>query len=90
MAPFSIILVGEFCVTIYMPLFGIFVPYLRGMKQNTEEPDYRSINEVQLKSELIKLEKKILDITDDPSTTSTMVRSGNGAKTIRRSRRSRR
>ena len=36
------------------------------MKQNADEPDYRSINEVQLKSELIKLEKKILDITGDP------------------------
>ena len=36
------------------------------MKQNTEEPDYRSMNEVQLKYELIKLERKILDITGDP------------------------
>ena len=36
------------------------------MKQNAEEPDYRSMNEVQLKYELIKLEKKILDITGDP------------------------
>ena len=36
------------------------------MKQNTEEPDYRSMNEVQLKDELIKLEKRILDITGDP------------------------
>lgn len=36
------------------------------MKQNTEEPDYRSMNEVQLKYELIRLEKKILDITGDP------------------------
>ena len=36
------------------------------MKQNTEEPDYRSMNEVQLKHELIKHEKKILDITGDP------------------------
>ena len=36
------------------------------MKQNTEEPDYRSMNEVQLKYELIKLEKQILDITGDP------------------------
>ena len=42
------------------------MPYLRGMKQNIEEPDYRSMNEVQFKYELIKLEKKILDITDDP------------------------
>ena len=49
-----------------MPLFGIFVPYLRGMKQNTEEPDYRSMNEVQLKYELIKIENHILDITGDP------------------------
>ena len=31
------------------------------MKQNTEELDYRSMNEVELKYELIKLEKKILD-----------------------------
>jgi hypothetical protein len=38
------------------------------MKQNTEEPDYRSMNEVQLKYELTKLEKKILDITGDPIT----------------------
>lgn len=36
------------------------------MKQNTEEPDYRSMNEVQLKYELIKLEKKILGIVGDP------------------------
>ena len=36
------------------------------MKQNTEEPDYRSMNEVQLKYELIKLEKKNLDIIGDP------------------------
>ena len=35
------------------------------MKQNTEEPDYRSMNEVQLKYELIQLERKILDITGD-------------------------
>ena len=50
-----------------MPLFGIFVPYLRGMKQKKQGPDYRSMNEVQLKYELIKLEKKILDITGDPT-----------------------
>ncbi len=37
------------------------------MKQNSEEPDYRSMNEVQLKYELIQLEKKILDITCDPT-----------------------
>lgn len=36
------------------------------MKQNTEEPDYRSMNEVQLKYELIKIEKQILNITGDP------------------------
>lgn len=36
------------------------------MKQNTEEPDYRLMNEVQLKYELIQLERKILDITGDP------------------------
>ena len=50
----------------FLSLFGIFVPYLRGMKQNTEEPEYRPMNEVRLKYELIKLEKKILDITGDP------------------------
>ena len=42
------------------------MPYLRGMKQNTEEPAYRSMSEVRLKYELINLEKKILDITGDP------------------------
>lgn len=31
-----------------------------------EEPDYRSMSEVQLKYELIKLEKRILRITGDP------------------------
>lgn len=36
------------------------------MKQNAEELDYRSMNEVQLKYELIQLEKKILDITGNP------------------------
>ena len=36
------------------------------MKQITEEPDHRSMNEVQLKYELTNLEKKILDITGDP------------------------
>lgn len=36
------------------------------MKQNAEEPDYRSMNEVQLKNELIKLEKEILGIVCDP------------------------
>ena len=36
------------------------------MKQNTEEPDYRSMNEVQLKYELKKLERRILKITGDP------------------------
>lgn len=36
------------------------------MKQNTEEPDYRLMNEFQLNYELIKLEKKILDTTGDP------------------------
>lgn len=49
-----------------LPLFSIFVPYLRGMKQKKHESEYRSINEDQLKYELIKLEKKILDITGDP------------------------
>ena len=42
------------------------MPYLRGMKQNAEESVYRPMNEVRLKYELIKLEKKILDITGDP------------------------
>ena len=50
-----------------MPLFGIFVPYLRGMKQKKQEPGYRSMNEVQLKYELIKIENHILDITGDPT-----------------------
>ena len=36
------------------------------MKQNTEGPDYRSMNEVHLKYELIKIENHILDITGDP------------------------
>lgn len=36
------------------------------MKQNAEEPDYRSMDEAQIKHELIKLEKRILDITGDP------------------------
>lgn len=36
------------------------------MKQNEEGPDYRSMNEVQLKFELIQIEKKVLDITGDP------------------------
>ena len=49
-----------------LPNNGIFVPYLRGMKQKKQEPDYRSMNEDQLKYELIKFEKKILYITDDP------------------------
>ncbi len=43
------------------------MPYLRGMKQNTEESEYRSMNEVQLKYELIKIENHILDITGDPT-----------------------
>ena len=50
----------------FLSLFGIFVPYLRGMKQKGQEPEYRPMNEVRLKYELIKLEKKILDITGDP------------------------
>ena len=49
-----------------LPLFGILSSYLRVMKQKEQEPDYRSMNEVQLKYELIKLEKQILDITCDP------------------------
>lgn len=40
--------------------------YLRGMKQNAEEPDYRSMDEVQLKHELAGLEQRILGITGDP------------------------
>lgn len=51
---------------LFLSLFGIFVPYLRGMKQKGQEPEYRPMNEVRLKYELIKLEKKILDITGDP------------------------
>ena len=43
------------------------MPYLRGMKQKKQEPEYRSMNEVRLKYELIKHEKKILDITGDPT-----------------------
>ncbi len=42
------------------------MPYLRGMKQNTEGPEYRSMNEVRLKNELNTLEQKILGITGDP------------------------
>ena len=43
------------------------MPYLRGMKQKEQGPDYRSMNEVQLKYELIKIENHILDITCDPT-----------------------
>ncbi len=43
------------------------MPYLRGMKQKKQEPGYRSMNEVQLKYELIKIENHILDITGDPT-----------------------
>lgn len=46
---------------ILLPNNGIFVPYLRGMKQKKQEPDYRSMNEGQLKYELIKFEKKMLE-----------------------------
>ena len=61
------------------------------MKRNLDKPDYRSMNEVQLKYELIKLEKKILDITGViPSTISTIAHSWTGAESMRRSRRSRR
>lgn len=42
------------------------MPYLRGMKQKKQEPGYRSMNKVQLKYELIKIENHILDITGDP------------------------
>ena len=49
-----------------LPDYGIFVPYLRGMKRKVRWPDYRSMNEVRLKYELIKLEKRILDLTGDP------------------------
>lgn len=59
------------------------------MKQNTEEPDYRSMNEVQLKYELIKLEKKILDITGDPIDYKHYSPSWTGAVTMRKSRWSR-
>ena len=37
------------------------------MKQKKQGPDYRSMNEVQLKYELIKIENHILDITGDPT-----------------------
>lgn len=59
------------------------------MKQNAKEPNYRSMNEVQFKYELIKLENKILDITGDPSTISTIAHCWTGAETMRRSRRPR-
>lgn len=36
------------------------------MKQNAEELDYRSMNEVKLKFELAGLEQRILRITGDP------------------------
>ncbi len=36
------------------------------MKTREQEPDYRSLSEVQLKYELIQLEKRILRITGDP------------------------
>ena len=42
------------------------MPYLGGMKRKAQRPDYRSMNEVRLKYELIKLEERILDITGDP------------------------
>lgn len=52
----------------------IFIPatlwHLRAVTSRHEterrRADYRSMNEVRLKYELIKLEKKILDITGDP------------------------
>lgn len=47
-------------------MHAIFV----AMKAYEQEPDYRSMSEVQLKSELIKLEKRILRITGDPLATS--------------------
>lgn len=39
------------------------------MKTQEQEPDYRSMSEVQLKYELLKLEKRILRITGDPLAT---------------------
>ncbi|MCI6371526.1 MAG: hypothetical protein MR819_11120 [Prevotella sp.] len=60
------------------------------MRQNLEEPDYRSMNKVQLKCELINLEKRFSTLSAIPSITSTIARSWTGAVTMRRSRRSRR
>ena len=36
------------------------------MKRNIDKPDYRSMDEVQLKHELAGLEQRILGITGDP------------------------
>ena len=36
------------------------------MKRNLDKPDYRSMDEVQLKLELAGLEQRILGITGDP------------------------
>ena len=36
------------------------------MKRNLDKPDYRSMDEVQLKHELAGLEQRILGITGDP------------------------
>ena len=44
------------------------------MKTQEQEPDYRSMSEVQLKYELLKLEKRILRITGDPLATSRKYR----------------
>lgn len=44
------------------------------MKTQEQEPDYRSMSEVQLKNELLKLEKRILRITGDPLATSRKYR----------------
>ena len=51
------------------------------MKRNIDKPDYRSMDEVQLKHELAGLEQRILGITAIPSTTSTTAGSLIGAGT---------
>ncbi len=43
------------------------------MKQNKQEPDYRSMNEVQLKYELIKLKKSIIITKNDTQRTASQI-----------------
>lgn len=60
---------GSICsLRIFLPatLWHLRAVTSRHETEHRRAPDYRSINEVQLKYELIKLEKKILDITGDP------------------------